>query len=306
MIFDRIILCLFVFTSMSISAYSQAGNAGGAGMAFLKIGAGAQAVSMGEAYTAVADNAVATYWNPSALSDLSKTQLTISYASSLKDVAHNFASIVFPFLGGGMGLNMNSFNVEGFEKRANRPSVEPDGTFQSNYLSAGISYGRSLNHAFNAGVTTKFLFEKIFNENASGYAADLALTYTAPTLPVKVAVVVQNLGAMDALRNESTKLPALAKIGVAYEFAFTGLVKKALIAADAVKVFAAGSQISFGAEIELRKTLYMRAGYQRGIEGKGPSAGFGLDFNFFQLDYGYAPFSAGLGNGQSFSLTVDL
>ncbi|MCB0302022.1 MAG: hypothetical protein KDE52_18315, partial [Calditrichaeota bacterium] len=52
-------------------------NDGVTGMSFLKIGVGARAGGMGEAYAAVADDATATYWNPAGLMASDRNNLTM-------------------------------------------------------------------------------------------------------------------------------------------------------------------------------------------------------------------------------------
>jgi hypothetical protein len=62
-----VIFCgLFILAPQNNFAFAESA-AGTTGLNFLKIGVGAKAVGMGEAFRAVADDASALYWNPAGL-----------------------------------------------------------------------------------------------------------------------------------------------------------------------------------------------------------------------------------------------
>ena len=58
---------ILILTLTLMSGYVYAGGKGTKACNFLTIGIGARAVGMGEAYTALADDADATAWNPAGL-----------------------------------------------------------------------------------------------------------------------------------------------------------------------------------------------------------------------------------------------
>ena len=65
-----IIIIVLLGTGHPVSAATNTGAN------FLKIGVGARAIGMGSAYTAVANDATAIYWNSAGLSRLSKRELS--------------------------------------------------------------------------------------------------------------------------------------------------------------------------------------------------------------------------------------
>ncbi len=305
--FNVITLPVLLATSLFLNQqlFSQSGESGATGLAFLKIGAGAKASAMGNAYAAVTQDATATYWNPAALGTLPGTHISFSHTEWLQDISHEFLAVTFPAFGGGVGFSFYGISVDGLERRTTA-STEPIGTFQANNLAAAVSYGRALTDGLNLGVSAKYLYEKTFTESAPGYAFDFALNYRLNSLPINLAVVAQNFGSMKKFRFESSKLPALIRIGGSYQLDLAILNGHLIVSTEAVKVFDAENWISLGTELLVKKYLLLRLGYQNGIEDRGIAAGFGLQLRRYQLDFGFTPFGSNLGQAQKFSISVIL
>ncbi|MBK8575121.1 MAG: UPF0164 family protein [Elusimicrobia bacterium] len=60
-------------------------NAGTVGAEFLRMGAGARGMSMGEGFSALVDDATALYWNPAALATLEQKSATLMHAKTIED-----------------------------------------------------------------------------------------------------------------------------------------------------------------------------------------------------------------------------
>src|SRR3989339_598557 len=74
------------------------------GASFLKVGAGARAAAMGDAFSAVADDVTALYWNPAGLIQLKQNQLTIGHVESYEQVRHEYFGYCHPYKGGAFGI----------------------------------------------------------------------------------------------------------------------------------------------------------------------------------------------------------
>ena len=71
---------LFVIGLLAMAAGpAHAGDPGLAGVPFLRIGFGARASAMGEAYVAVAEDATSIYWNPGAMAAVLGTNLGLAH-----------------------------------------------------------------------------------------------------------------------------------------------------------------------------------------------------------------------------------
>jgi hypothetical protein len=97
-----ILLFLFIFI-----VFSHAGADTKYGGSFLELGIGARAIALGGAYTAVADNGSAFYWNPAGVSMLVRQELFGMYASLYKSLStHHHIGYTRP-LYGGAALSLN-------------------------------------------------------------------------------------------------------------------------------------------------------------------------------------------------------
>ncbi|HPT47104.1 MAG TPA: UPF0164 family protein, partial [Candidatus Rifleibacterium sp.] len=75
--------------SLSTMSTAHAESAGQAG-AYLKMGVGARALGMGSAFTAVADDSTASFWNPAGLARLEKSEGSFMHADLTMDREYNF------------------------------------------------------------------------------------------------------------------------------------------------------------------------------------------------------------------------
>ena len=105
-------------------------NAGTRAMTFLKIGVGAEAMSMGESQVAATDDLYASYWNPAGLTRLQKPQIALMHNEWFAGINHEFVGFAVP-LGnvGTIGVSSSylSFGeLQGVtETGTKRPSSDP-------------------------------------------------------------------------------------------------------------------------------------------------------------------------------------
>jgi hypothetical protein len=304
---SRLGLIILTFTLMiNFTTLTYSGdNPASTGLSFLKLGAGSRAVGMGEAYTAVANDASGTYWNPAGLVNLSGTELMFTHNKWLQDITNEFAAFGFRSGKNAFGISFMSNTIGGIERRV-KASAEPLDVLNAHDIMFGLSYARGLGENLRLGTTVKYLYQKIYVESASGVAADFGLQYTTPMQGLKTGVVIQNFGFMSKLQEESTKLPQTIRVGLAYQLPFQILNGEFLVAADWMKILESSSHVNIGFEYNFIKYFALRFGYQTGFEDKGIHGGFGLSFNRYRLDYAYVPFTSDLGNSHRVSFGIGL
>ncbi len=283
------------------------GGTGSSGLTFLKLGVSGRSVAMGDAMSASVNGAAATHYNPAGLGGREGTgnaELLFMHKEWIQDTRTEFlgacVGISDPV---SLGFSVNTTTISGIELRT-RPGPA-EGTFTSRYLAVGVSGAYRVSETLSAGMSTRFLYEKILVDDASGIGVDLGLQYVTPLEGLSVGMVIANLGAMGNLRNESSRLPALMRAGGAFTLPVTALHGDFLIAADGLFIFPESrALLNAGAELSVEGIFMARAGYQAGSEGRGLSLGGGIRHGVLSLDYAFSRLNGDLGNGHTISLGV--
>lgn len=283
----------------SSGAFAQAGSSG---LSFLKLGVSGRGVSMGDAMSAIVEGAAATYYNPAGIfgKGESSSQILLMHREWIQDVRAEFLGVSFRLDDeSALGFAVNTATVSEIEIRTRPGTVE--GTFTSRDFSAGISYARIVSDELHIGITAKFLYEKIFLDESNGAAIDLGAQYKIDNLSLGLSF--SNLGAMNKFRSEKTVLPALARVGPAYSIGLEDISSRLVVASDLLYIFPEKkSYVNLGSELLFNNTIAARAGYQVGSNSRGFSAGVGVVYGMFNLDYGFVPLSSNLGSGHTFSI----
>lgn len=291
------ILLIFLFSA----AFVLPQSAGNTGLSFLKYGFGARNISMGDAGTALSNDLTALFYNPAKLALTERSEVLFMHNEWIQDVRSEVIGAKTTIWGLPFALGFNVTSVDGIEFR--EIPGEPVTTFDANYFFGSLSTGFFVTDEISMGASIKYLYEGLLNDEASGFGFDFGINYLLPYKGLTASAVLKNIGSMNELRNESTKLPAEVRIGTAYtyslgdaKFDFTGGVEfqKYLDTED--------NHFNFGGEILYNKLIAARAGYQSGYESRGFTAGVGLMWGNLKFDYAFLPFSLGLGNANLFSL----
>jgi len=299
--------CCFIIIIIACIFYTPlfAYQAGSSGLVFLKMGAGARATGMGEAFVAVVDDATAAYWNPAGLLESSKTAVNFTHNKWLQDIRHEFFSVAFPWAKQYFALSVSYNSVGEIEYRTG-PTSEPLATVSAHDLAVGLSYSRRISSKIAAGTSVKFVHEKIYLDTSSGFAMDIGMKFDPNFSGISFGAAVKNIGNMSKMRNEQIDLPTQLQIGAAWCRSLTTVLSDIIIAADYVNDEFEQSYYNFGTELVIQKILALRMGYQLGYDTKDISAGIGFKFGRYSLDYAYVPYKQSLGNVQRFSLNINL
>ncbi len=295
------IISLLILLGAS-SSYAQTENAS-TGLSFLKLGVGGRAIGMGEAYSALSDDASGMYYNPAGIAFGTGDQVTVMHKQWIFGTTSEYLGSIVSAQKFTFGFGLNSTNVDGIEIR--QQPGPPEGTFGVHDLSVSATASWRIDTSLSIGATGKFLYEKIYVDESDGAAVDFGARYQVDQ-HFAVAAAISNIGSMSTLLYEPIVLPAGVRFGASYQGAATELFAFTL-ASDILKTFKDnGSRIDVGGELAYNSFLAFRAGYQFGYDAKGLSAGFGLRYGLVQLDYAYVPFLDQLGDTHTFALTFSL
>lgn len=296
MIMKNIIVILIFITSAQM--FSQ--SAGNTGLSFLKFGFGARNSAMGDVGNSVSSDLTALHYNPARLSISENNEVMFTHNSWIQDVNSEIFGIKTFIFDLPVAVGFNVTNISDIEVR--HIPGEPISKFDANYFYGSLATAYKIDKDFSVGVTFKFLYEGLLNEESTGFGLDLGANYFLPFDGFSLSAVVRNIGSMNKLRNESTKLPSEIRIGPSYNFALQDYKLEFIVAAEYQKYFDADKHLNFGFEIFYDKLFALRGGYQTNYESRDFTAGIGLMWGNLKFDYSYIPFSLGVGSANLFSL----
>lgn len=272
-----------------------AASAGSPGEYLATLGNGARPLGMGAAFTGIADDTSAIYFNPAGLAQVNGKQFYSLFAPIFPGLDVNLYSLAYlhPILGyGRVGVNwlgLFSGGYVGYDWRG---------------YSTGKSYSESINtfllsyatpmhkKVLSGGANIKLIFHSIEGLGRSyfGIGLDLAGFYK-PYRFVSGGIMIQNiLPPRMSLSSTKEYYPINFRIGVAGHL----LKQKLHIAADVmlIELFATDNEkkgkMQFryytGVEYNFLKLFSARAGFNF----KEVTAGIGVKYWGFNLDYAYA------------------
>ncbi len=275
---------------------------GSAGLAFLKLGVGARPIALGDAYTAVGGDVSSIYWNPAGMMAVEGTDVGLMHAEWFQDIRYEFAGGVRSFGDQAFGVSIVGLYMDDLERR-DGPTSDPIGHFGVFDFALTGAYARRLTNEFDAGVSVKYLHEKIDDELARGVAVDLGAIYRLPMVRgLSVGLSVQNLGPQMSFIEEKFDLPVLYKAGAAYATAVETLKGDVLFTGDVIVPNDGDPKTHFGMEYEYADMVALRVGYRGGWDNQNVSFGLGAKVKGIRIDYAYVPFYSDLGDTHRISL----
>ena len=268
------------------------------GAAFLRVGSGARPAALGNAFTAVADDVDALYYNPGGLSRLEHPELGATHAEWLLDTRFDFLGYAHPSRFGTIGLGLARLTAGSQEGRgADRGRT---GGFTAADTAFTLSYGRNdlLGAGTGVGLSAKFIESRIGSDSASTLAFDIGVLKPLLGSRLSMGAAVLNLGRGLRFIDQVDPLPLTLAVGTAYHFG--GLLRVAFDVRHETPT--RRTEFGIGSEYSIVRGLSLRAGYaspaaaRSGIGGEsrlnGIGGGFGLRFGRYRADYTFTPFGA--------------
>ncbi|UCF78742.1 MAG: tetratricopeptide repeat protein [Candidatus Eiseniibacteriota bacterium] len=253
---------------------------------------GARAMSMGGAFSAVASDGTALFWNPAGLAQITYQEITAAHAnlydSGIKD---NYAAFVLPLSRG--HVVAGDWYHSGFD--------DDELAFGENRFD--LSYGFKVTPSVSLGLTGKLLtrgtdLDGVTVRDGKGVGMDLGIL-ASPLSKLRLGLVAQDL--FDTKLNYSgddgsaVAYPRNVRFGASYTFG-----DRATIAADI------DDRYHLGGEFWVLDQIALRAGMEddrRGSERAIYSFGTGLKVGVFRVDYAYVDHPV-LGSTNHFTLSM--
>jgi len=293
----KIFFMMIIFTSFLFSQGSSRGDVS------LKFPTTPFVAATGEAFVADPTALQSVLINPANIASSETYGVLFSHTEWIQDIRTECLSIAAPFSFGSLSLSIANTSVDGLELRTiPGPAI---GTFNTQSTSFQLTYGVELTQNIRIGIAPKYLYEKIFVDEATGYGIDAGVIYTPPVDGVNLGCSLTNLGSLSAFRNERTDLPSQIRVGGTYSFNLDEMIFRAATTFSS-EFGTSINHCSIGGEVTYDHTFTARFGYQTGIDTRGFSAGIGIRYSFVSVDYAYVPFSLQIGNSHLISIGFNL
>jgi hypothetical protein len=291
---------------------------------FMALGAGARALGMGGAFSAVADDASTIYWNPAGMSGQEKRQLMLMHSEQFGDlIDYNFGSYVSPTglvaeeRQGVWGIALAHMGADDIIVTNDLEFVDVDGDgvfepldgdrldYDPNDLKKEANNDYALYGSFavktgwgRVGGNLKLLYTStIAGYSATGIGLDLGYLYRGVFPRFDVGVKLQDITGtyISWSSGHNEFIAPSVKLGAAYTIESSKLNGKMILAADGDIYFEDRRQASqfwvetYSLDLHLGVELVFqeKVMVRGGFDAENPTAGAGFKIGFFGFDYAY-------------------
>ncbi len=322
----KLVQIIFLTCLVQGMVFSQVTKTGTTAAKFLSIGIGARANALGGAFTSIANDASALYWNPAGAASLEDFEAMFTYTALYKglDINLNYMAVVIP--AGDAGSFGASVTVMDFGQMDVTTEFFPEGTgekFTAGSYAFALTYARNITSDFSAGISVKYVLENIFNSSASGVAFDVGTVFKTPFYGIKFSSMISNYGSklqisgedllirydsdpnvagnnetVDAYyKTDKFELPLRLQIGLSKDIQFLR-EQRFTIAVDAAHPNDNSEYLNIGGELAFLNNMVMVRGGYKGLflddnqEGLTLGAGIHYELGVFAVgfDYSYQDF----------------
>jgi hypothetical protein len=270
------------------------------GVASLKLPTTPFIGATGESFIADPTALQSIFINPANITPRESYGVMFSHTEWIQDVRTEFLSIAAPFRFGNLALSIGNTSVDDIPIHGDQPGPAL-GSFNSQSTSFQLTYGVKLTETINLGIAPKYLYEKIFVDEATGWGIDIGTLYTPSVEGLTLGFALTNLGSLSAFRNERTDLPSQLRLGGTYSFSLDVVSFRTAIAFSS-ELGISVNHISIGTEATYNDAVTVRFGYKTGYEYRGFSAGVGQRYSMVMIDYAYIPSSSQMGTAHIISI----
>lgn len=316
-------LPLLAILSFSVSLYGQnffpilgGQRAGTSAFTFLKIGVSARAVGMGEAVVALNQDASSLYYNPGAVAQFDRTQVSATRIEWPADINYDYFSFITrAWRRHFIGLSAGILHMEPMQETT---EYMPHGT--GNYFTyqdrfVGLTYGIRMTDRFSFGATFKHVQEDMAGLTMQSVLMDLGTFYWTGFRSLRFSAALSHFGkqfrpsgtydrrVLDrdtgteriiAENYQEFSPPTVFQVGTAMDLLEQDR-QNLTVAVQLNHPVDNAEYIVMGLEYALFDMVFLRAGYKLNKEEENISAGFGLNLPLksmsLRVDYAYANFN---------------
>jgi len=271
----KILLIFFIFSISSLHSQTPSSSAGTASAVMLRLGTSSRVTGISEAFTGLANDENAIYYNTAGLANINNGILSLNHLEWFQEVRIDNITFGYKFgsnLGSAISIShmwmpsINGFNEQGIETN----------TFDVSSSIVNLGIGYKLFSGFSLGFGAKYFLDKLADYQASGLAFDLGLLMKTIVPGLTMGVAIQNMGGNVIYDKEAQRIPITYRAGFAYKIPNVNLT----FTSDAVKSVDSDYVLNFGVEYNFIDYFTARIG-NRFASNKTlmPSFGLGVQFN---------------------------
>ena len=272
----------------------------------LSLGWDARAQSMGECFTAVADDASALYYNPAGLAQIQDLEVAATHNLYLSDGFYDNLAGTYPLgTSGTMALGVRYFNYGSIDNRDSSGNLL--GTFNPYDIGAQGAFGFPVEKGLSLGLSTQWVKQQTAGAGYTSLLWDLGFL-AEPWEHFSFGFNLKNLG----VESGGSNLPAELLWGAAWRQCLDAQnTQSLLLTCGGNAAFQGVSHLNAGFEYALEKTYFLRGGYDLHLQDdlvggtEGPAFGLGVKLGRFQIDYSLSSMGD-FGKFQRFSLSLFL
>jgi hypothetical protein len=165
---------------------------------FLLLGANARGAALGGAFAAIANDPSALYYNPAGIAMMNRPGMQLSTYTYVANTRYNWGGFALPFSGGSRAFGVQLGNF-GFNDQPVYTVAQPDGTgavYSVSQTFGGLTFAQNFSDRFAAGLTAKFVNDRLGGASGSAFAVDFGTNFHAALggHPVKFSFTLANLG----------------------------------------------------------------------------------------------------------------
>ena len=248
----------------------------------LGMGSGARSLGLGGAFTAIADDATSTIWNPAGLPAVDDLTITLSSARLSLDRKHNFIGLIKKVgANGGLGLAVVNAGVNDIPSR--NADDQAGSSFNYNSNAYSLSYGHDLG-AVSLGASARMLMDSFGDHSSeSGFGgADVGLLGSNSASTFSYGIAARNIGGMIA----GSELPILIAGGLSYRVLHKNVATFSVdVQHEIVELPESPTSLHIGTEYLIANTFAIRGGSNLNADRQRLFVGFGVNVGGLQLDY---------------------
>ncbi len=297
---------IFLIVCVSSGASAQDGP-GSTGAEYLTRAIGAKSIAMGEISAALRGDPFNWLANPASFGLMEGTGFGVLHSEWLVDTKYNNASLHHRF--------SDKFVAAGSFTYEYRPDIQGYDMYgmettalKNNNYQAIIGLGFTPVPSLTIGANAKYFQEKLDEWTAGGPAFDVGALYTIDKVGVAIGIAVQNIGSDISFDTIDEPLPTTTRAGASHAFNISGETMRLMYGLDLVKPRYEDVYFNAGVELDILRTLAIRAGYcgQEYRLGDGVTLGGGVAIlGGLNLDYAWTPYGD-LGNFHRISIYYNI